>query len=107
MGWTKGKRRNDSPDVAALVRGLGSVRAVAKAAGVSPRAVQFWRRGVKRPSLARLQLAIERLMPLTGGGMMFSGQVGEEVLHAGQVFGVSDYSRGINEDREADGGDSS
>ncbi len=104
-GWPKGRRRTDCPcDVSLFIRGLGSVRAVARAAGVSPRLVQFWRRGTKRPSLATLQRLIERLMPLTAGGSFLSGGISEEVLHSAKArvtgLGCGDYSRGINHEHE-------
>lgn len=70
--WPKGRRRHATPEVAAFVRALGSVRAVADAAGVSPRAVQHWREGTKRPALATLQRVINALL---GRGMGYGPQL--------------------------------
>ncbi len=88
MAWPRGKRRTQGPDCAALIRALGSVRVVAVAAGVSPRAVQFWRRGVKIPGIDTVQRIIERLWPLTAGGSILSGVSTE----AGMPCGVGEYT---------------
>lgn len=63
-GWRKGLRRNDCPGAAELLRRIGSRREVARAAGVSPRAVQAWATGRKTPSLVTVMAVIDYFFPL-------------------------------------------
>ncbi len=94
MSWTKGKRRNDSPECAELIRGIGSVRSVAFAAKVSPRAVQFWRSGKKRPSMIQLMAVINHLLPAYGAeSEVISGSgLSEDYMSQGLPFGVGQYT---------------
>jgi len=93
--WTRGKRRKGIDGCGPLLAGIGSIRAIARAAGVSPRAVSWWLTGKSAPSLEQLWAIIDRLLPRGTGreSAVISGGIAATTLESGIACGVGQYTR--------------
>lgn len=95
MAWTKGKRRGGLDGCADLLSRIGPIREIARAAGVSPRAVSWWLTGPSAPSLEVLQRIIDHFLPSGSGRISetVSGGISETTLESNTPIGVGEYSR--------------
>lgn len=93
--WPKGRRRTGLDGCVPLLSRIGPLREIARAAGVSPRAVSHWLTDRKAPSVGLLWAIIDHFLPCGTGreSDVVSGAVSETTLDAGSPLGVGEYTR--------------